>query len=92
VAVSFSFQRFSVSDFAPWCPAGRRGIIYFADAAKIAVLEELIEEFYFFRLAGFAGFLAGFDSTGGGVVAIRRKPSSKLMPGNFRFNDLPMMV
>jgi hypothetical protein len=49
--------------------------------------------FYFLRLAGFlAASFAVFDSAGGGVVAIRRKPSSKLMPGNFRFMDFGMMV
>jgi hypothetical protein len=36
--------------------------------------------------------LADFDDGGGGVFNIFRNPSSKLTPGNFRFNDLPMSV
>jgi len=27
---------------------------------------------------------------GGGVASILRNPASKLMPGNLRFNDLPI--
>jgi hypothetical protein len=37
-----------------------------------------------------ADFLADFEDGGGAVFNIFRKPASKLTPGNFRFNDLPM--
>jgi hypothetical protein len=34
-----------------------------------------------------AAFLADFEHGGGGECSIFRNPSSKLTPGNFRFND-----
>src|ERR1017187_1791221 len=37
-----------------------------------------------------AARLADFEDGGGGVASIFRNPSSKLTPGNFRFNDLPI--
>jgi hypothetical protein len=47
---------------------------------------------YFFARFGFleAASLEDFADGGGGVASILRNPASKLMPGNFRFNDLPI--
>jgi hypothetical protein len=49
-----------------------------------------LPSFYFFRFGLLAARLADFDDGGGGVASIFRNPSSKLTPGNFRFNDLPI--
>jgi hypothetical protein len=42
------------------------------------------------RFGLMAARLADFEDGGGGVASIFRNPSSKLTPGNFRFNDLPI--
>jgi hypothetical protein len=66
-------------------------IIYFPNAElKRTEGEKTGWKFYFFRFGLLASFLAVFEDGGGAVFNIFRNPSSKLTPGNFRFNDLPM--
>jgi hypothetical protein len=49
--------------------------------------------YYFLARFGFlVARFADFADGGGGVASILRKPASKLMPGNFRFKDLPIQI